>query len=176
MTTQYDQPEDNRSKVTQYIGPIIILILAVGAAIFGIVWASDDENALPTEEETVTAEDAPGAYLEQAQQEHPDASSEEHEALAEAQALADGYIVSEVLLQEMLTNPEYEYDFSQEAADFAVQNVQVDWNEQAHQFATIARDEYPDATDGEIENLLRDEPGGPQFTAEQTEYAMSQLN
>lgn len=40
----------------------------------------------------------------------------------------------------------------------------------------LAREEYPDATDQEIENLLQNEPGGPQFTAEQTEYAMSQLN
>jgi hypothetical protein len=54
--------------------------------------------------------------------------------------------------------------------------VDVDWNEHAYEFATLAREEFPDATDEEIENLLRDEQGGPQFTAEQTEYAMSQLN
>ena len=59
MTPQYDQPETTRSKRTQYIGPIIILVLAVGAAIFGIIWASNDDNALPDQQETTTAEDAP---------------------------------------------------------------------------------------------------------------------
>ena len=185
LTTQYDQPEKPRSKWTQYIGPIIILVFAVAAAIFGIIWASNDENALPTEEETVTADEAPemeqaqpdaSAQLEQVQQDHPDAEPEEQEALAAAQAEADTYIVSEFLLQELLTAPEYEYGFSEEAAEFAVDNVQVDWNKEAYQFAMLARDEFPDATDEEIENLLQNEPGGPQYTAEQTEYAMSQLD
>ncbi|GAA4481023.1 hypothetical protein GCM10023190_26550 [Enteractinococcus fodinae] len=180
MSSQYDQPQQS-SKWRQYIGPVIILVLAVGLAIYGLVWASNEENALPTEE--TTTEDAgdqrqpdAGSHLEQVQQDYPDASPEEQEALAAAQAEADTYIVSEHLLQELLTNPEYDYGFSQEAAEFAVENIEVDWNEQAAHFAALAREEYPDATDEEIENLLRDEPGGPQFTAEQTEYAMSQLN
>ncbi len=181
MTSQYDQPEQS-SKWRQYVGPIIILVLAVGLAIYGLMWASDDDNALPTDE-TTTTEDAgmqdqpdASAQLEQVQQEYPDAEPEEQEALAAAQAEADMYIVSEFLLQELLTNPEFEYGFSQEAAEFAITNVEVDWNDQALQFAMLAREEYPDATDEEIENLLQNEPGGPQFTAEQTEYAMSQLN
>lgn len=180
MSSQYDQPQQP-SKWRQYIGPIIILVLAVGLAIYGLVWASNDENALPTEE--TTTEDAAqpeqsdaSAHLEQVQQEYPDASPEDQEALAAARALAETYIISEHLLQEELTNPEYGYEFSQEAAAFAVENIEVDWNEQAYHFASLAREEYPEATDAEIENLLRDEPGGPQFTAEQTEYAMSQLN
>ena len=180
MSSQYDQPQQP-SKWRQYLGPIIILVLAVGLAVYGLVWASNDENALPTEE--TTTEDASNArqpdassQLEQVQQEYPDASSEEQEALAAAQAEADMYIVSEHLLHELLTNPEYEYGFSQEAAEFAIENVEVDWNEHAYEFAALAREEYPDATDEEIENLLRDEQGGPQFTDEQTEYAMSQLN
>ena len=183
MTPQYDQPEAPRSKWAQYVAPIIILVLAVGAAIFGIIWASNDDNALPDQQETTTAEDAPetgqpdaSAQLEQVQQEHPDASPEEQEALAAAQAEANTYIVSEYLLTELLTDPEFEYGFSEEAAAFAVENVQVDWNEEAAMFAQLARDEYPDATEEEIENLLQNEPGGPQYTAEQTEYAMSQLD
>ena len=180
MTTQYDQPEAPRSKWAQYVGPIIILVLAVGAAIFGIIWASDDDNALPNEQETTTAEDAPtsdaSAQFEQVQQDYPDASPEEQEALAAAQALSENYIVSEVLLQETLTDPEFDYGFSQEAATFAVENVEVDWSQEAAMFTRLARDEYPESTDEEIENLLQNEPGGPQFTAEQTEYAMSQLD
>lgn len=180
MTSQYDQSQEP-AKWRQYIGPIIILVLAVGLAIYGLVWASNDENALPTEE--TTTEDASdqqqpdaSSHLEQVRQQYPEASPQEQEALAAAQAESEMYIVSEYLLEELLTNPEYEYGFSQEAADFAIENVDVDWNEQAAHFATLAREEYPDATDEEIENLLRDEEGGPQFTAEQTEYAMSQLN
>lgn len=182
MTNQ-QQP---RSKWTQYIGPIIILLIAVAAAIYGLVWYSDQGDPLPTEETTAedagtgdgTQADQPDgeAYLETVQQEYPDATGEEQEALAAAQAEADTYIVSEYLLKELLTNPEYDYDFSEEAADFAVENVEVDWNEQAYQFASIARQEYPEATDEELENLLQHEEGGPQFTAEQTEYALSQLN
>lgn len=185
MTYQYDQQEP-RSKRTQYIGPIIILVIAVAAAIFGVMWSSDEDNTTSEQETTTedtTTEDAvppnqPDGtqYLDQVQQQHPDASSEEQEALAAAQAESDLYIVSEYLLEELLTNPEYEYGFSQEAADFAVQNVEVDWNEEAYQFASLAREEYPDSTDEEIENLLQHQDGGPQFSAEQTEYALSKLN
>jgi len=185
LTPQYDQPETTRSKRTQYIGPIIILVLAVGAAIFGIIWASNDDTALPDQHETTTADEAPNVepvqpdasdQLEDVQREHPDASTEEQVALAVAQGEADTYIVSEFLLEELLTDPEFDYGFSPEAAAFAVENVQVDWNEEAAMFAQLARDEFPDASDEEIENLLQNEPGGPQYTAEQTEYAMSQLD
>jgi hypothetical protein len=162
-------------------------VIAVAAAIFGVMWSSDEENA--TSEQEATTEDTTSSedtvppnqpdrtqYLDQVQQQHPDASSEEQEALAAAQAESDMYIVSEYLLEELLTNPQYEYGFSQEATDFAVQNVEVDWNEEAYQFASLAREEYPDSTDEEIENLLQHQDGGPQFTAEQTEYALSKLN
>src|SRR5690625_8025659 len=120
------------------------------------MWSSDEDNATSEQETTTedtTTEDAvpPNQpdrtqYLNQVQQQHPDASFEEQEALAAAQAESDMYIVSEYLLEELLTNPQYEYGFSQEATDFAVQNVEVDWNEVAYQFASLAREEYPDST------------------------------
>ena len=66
MSSQYDQPQQP-SKWRQYLGPIIILVLAVGLAVYGLVWASNDENALPTEE--TTTEDASNAR-------QPDASSQ----------------------------------------------------------------------------------------------------
>lgn len=181
MPTQHDQHKPP-AKWPQFIGPIIILLLAIGAAIFGILWSSDETNTAPTQD-TPSAED-PGnstqpdatAYLEQARQEFPDAQPEEHEALAAAQAEADSYIVSEHLLGVLLTDPEYEYGFSQTSAEFAVEHVEVDWNEHARQFATLAREEFPDATDQDLEQLLQHEPGGPQYSAEQTEYALSHTN
>lgn len=181
MTIPHEQHKPP-SKLPQFIGPILILVLAIGAAIFGVLWSADNPNPASTED-TATAEDSQSqaapdatAYLEQARQDFPDAQPEEQEALASAQAEADTYIVSESLLLELLTNPEYDYGFSEPAADFAIENVEVDWNEQAYQFATLALQEYPDAETADLEQLLQHEPGGPQFTAEQTEYALSQIN
>ena len=181
MTIQQEQHKPP-TKWPQFLGPILILVVAIGAAIFGVLWSSNNPNTAPSED-TATAEGSEGqaapdatAYLEQAREDFPDAQPEEQEALASAQAEADAYIVSESLLVELLTNPEYGYEFSETAAAFAVENVEVDWNEQAHQFAALALQEFPDATTEDLQQLLQNESGGPQFTAEQTEYALSQIN
>ena len=181
MTIPHEQHKPP-AKWPQFLGPILILVVAIGAAIFGVLWSSNNPNTAPSED-TATAEGSEGqaapdatAYLEQAREDFPDAQPEEQEALASAQAEADAYIVSESLLVELLTNPEYGYEFSETAAAFAVENVEADWNEQAYQFATLALQEYPEAETADLEQLLQHEPGGPQFTAEQTEYALSQIN
>jgi len=82
LTYQYDQQEP-RSTRTQYIGDIIILVIAVAAAIFGVMWSSDADNTT-SEQETTTEDTTTEAafppnqpdgtqYLDQVQQPHPDA-------------------------------------------------------------------------------------------------------
>lgn len=179
MTQQNGTPKQ-RSKFPQYIAPIIILLLAIGAAVYGVLWAnSDDDASAPTEETAQndqTEQTQASTHLDDVQREFPDEDAAHQEALAVARGEMETYIHSEASLEMLLVDPEYGHDFDQAAADFAVEHVDVDWNEEASQFAMVFMEQYPETQPDELEELMQDDPQGPQYSAEQTEYALSQLN
>ncbi|WP_394262699.1 Ltp family lipoprotein, partial [Trueperella sp.] len=80
---------------------------------------------------------------------------------------------SKASLHRLLTS-EYGYGFSTEAADYALENVDVDWNEQALKAAEEYRDVY-DVEGDELYDMLISEYDG-KFTEEQAQYAMDNLS
>ena len=170
------------SKFPQYIAPIIILILAAGAAIYGVFWSMDDSNSTASDD-PATSEQAeqPGqsdasAHLADVEQEFPDADASQQEALAAARSEMELYVLSEHQLELVLSDPQFGYELPQDAIDFAVENVDVDWNEQAHEYAAATLNEFPDVEVADLQEIMVNDPEGPQFTDEQTEYALSQLD
>lgn len=178
--TQHNGSPKQPSKFPQYIAPIIILLLAIGAAIYGVLWAQSDENDTVGTGDTVQSEQPEQAeastHLGDVEREFPDADPAQQEALAFARGEMETYIHSESSLEILLTDPEYGNDFAQAATDFALEHIDVDWNNEASQFARVFMEQYPDIQPEELEELMQHDPQGPQFSAEQTEYAISQLN
>ncbi|GAA2025155.1 hypothetical protein GCM10009720_01120 [Yaniella flava] len=170
------------SKFPQYIAPIIILILAAGAAIYGVLWSMDESNntasndAATTDQSEQPAQPDNSAHPADVEQEFPEADASQHEALAAARSELELYVLSEHQLQLVLADPQFGYELEQDAIDFAVENVAVDWNEQAHQYAAATLNEFPDVEVTDLQEIMVNDPEGPQFTEEQTEYALSQLD
>lgn len=179
MTQQNGDPKQ-RSKFPQYIAPIVILLLSIGAAIYGVLWSQSNETPGASGEETAQAEQPAqvdgSAHIDDVEQEFPDAEPAQQEALAAARSEMENYIHSEASLAMLLTDPEYGNEFDQAAAEFAVEHVDADWNAHAHQFAIAFMQQYPDVQLDELEEFMHSDPQGPQYSAEQTEYALSQLN
>lgn len=179
LTQQNGNPKPP-SKFPQYIAPIIILLLAIGAAIYGVLWCeSDDSNSAAAGESTQAeqAEQTDGSeQLKQVESEFPDAERAHQEALATARSQLETYIHSEASLEMQLTAPEYGNEFPQTAANFALDNIEVDWNSEAEQFVMVYLEQYPNTQLNELEELMQHDPQGPQYSPEQTAYALSQLN
>lgn len=179
MTQQYDSPK-RRSKFPQYIAPIIILLLAIGGAIYGVLWSQSNDSTDAGSEETSQAEQPSpsesSAHLDDVEQEFPDAEPSQQEALAVARSEMETYIHSEKSLVIQLTDPQDGTGVDEASANFALENIATDWNQEAHQFATAIMQEYPDLETDELENIMQHDPQGPQFSEEQTQYALSQLN
>lgn len=173
QSTNQEQP----SKFPQYIAPIIILLLAIGAAVYGVLWAADEDTTVTNDAPTEQAENQPDNddYLEAVQDQYPEAPAHHQEALAAAQAEMETYVLSAHQLELVLADPEFSYEMEQDAIDFAVEHVDVDWNEQAHQYLAVTLQEFPDADLEEVADLMQNDPEGPQFTAEQVDYAVSQM-
>lgn len=181
MTQQYGS-QQQPSKFRQFILPIIILVLAIGAAIYGVMWSSNETNTAPTEdsataEDTETPEQSDAAqHLADVEDEFPDAEAPQQQALAAARTEMEIYVLSEHQLALVLSDPEFGYELDQNAIDFALDNVEVDWNDQAHQYAVATLQEFPEVELTELEEVMQHDPEGPRFSAEQTEYALAQLD
>lgn len=179
MAQQNGGPK-RRSKFPQYIAPIIILLLAIGGAIYGVLWSQSNDTSNTGTEETAQAEPPAqpdgAAHLEDVEQEFPDAEPSHQEALAVARGQMETYIHSEISLATQLTDPEDGTGVEPAAAEFAIEHIEADWDEEARQFATAITQQYPDLQRAELEDIMQQDPQGPQFSAEQTQYALSQLN
>src|SRR5699024_6073692 len=97
--TQQNGTPKQRSKFPQYIAPIIILLLAIGAAVYGVLWAnSDDDASAPTEETAQndqTERTQASTHLDDVQREFPDEDAAHQEALAVARGEMETYMHSE---------------------------------------------------------------------------------
>ena len=93
------------------------------------------------------------------------------DALEAAQMYVDAGGVSKRNLKSLLGNTTYGHGYTQEAIDYALDNVDVDWNEEALEAAKELRD-IPDTSDEELRSYLSIAAG---FTDEEIDYALSKL-
>ena len=126
----------------------------------------DDEAEQADKEEEVAADFVQNEVVDESVPE------EYRKALEQAQEYIDTMFLSELGLYRQF-NLDYTVHFSDEAIEYAVENVNVDYNEEALEAAISHRGNY--AYDGEkLYNQLSGNYDG--FTEEQAQYAMDNLD
>ena len=81
--------------------------------------------------------------------------------------------MSKAAIHDQLTS-EYGDQFSEEAADYAVENLEADYKYNALQSAKIYQDELAMSPNAIYDQLISDY--GEQFTEEEAQYAIDNLN
>ena len=94
-------------------------------------------------------------------------------ALQKAQIYSDTMFMSKKAIYDQLVS-EYGEKFSPEAAQYAIDNLQTDYNRNALEKARVYQNDMAMSPDA-IRDQLTSE-NGEQFTAEEAEYAISNLN
>lgn len=117
------------------------------------------EDEAPAEEAPVEAE--------------PEIPAEHTSALSQAETYSDTMHMSKAGVFEQLTS-EYGGQFSEEAAQYAVDNVDADWKQNALESAQTYQDDMAMSPDA-IHDQLTSEYGG-QFTQAEADYAIDNLN
>lgn len=163
----------------------ILIVLLV--AIFGNMGSSDDstseaDNNTKVEEKTaeepkkteVTKDESSEAKAEKEEtKKEDDVPTEYKSALKKANSYAENMYMSKAAVYDQLTS-EYGEKFSQEAADYAMDNVQADWKANALKKAKSYQEEM-DMSPESVRDQLASEHG-EQFTQEEADYAVENLD
>jgi len=176
---------DQNKKVAWIITAVLLVLGMIGggvtAATGALVVASAPASPSAAEPEVATA---PAVEEQDAESEEeaepapapagePAVPAEYASALTKADLYANQMSLSRAMLFEQLTS-EYGEKFSAEAAQYAVDNVQADWNANALEKARLYQDTMAMSPDA-IRDQLTSEYG-ERFTAEEAEYALANLN
>ncbi|MGC2941819.1 MULTISPECIES: Ltp family lipoprotein [unclassified Brevibacterium] len=129
----------------------------------------------PTDEPAAEEEPAEEEPAAPAAEEEDDSSvpAEYSSALTQAGTYSDMMHMSKQGIYDQLTS-EYGGQFSDDAAQYAIDNVQADWNENALESARTYQDEMAMSPNA-IHDQLTSEYGG-QFTSSEADYAIEHLN
>ncbi|MGI6629364.1 MAG: Ltp family lipoprotein [Bacillota bacterium] len=153
------------------IGIVVVIVI-------GVMGCSGREDLTlegqPSEQVDITA-DADPVVPEESKEEEPvkaDVPREYRNALKSAQNYVDMMPFSEAGLYEQLTS-EHGEQYPPEAAQYAIENVRVDYNAEALE-AAINYLEIMPMSDQELFEQLTSEYGD-QFTAEQARFAINNL-
>lgn len=158
------------------LGVVILL------GIMGSCGGGDDDNKTPTPAvttESVTATSTVETSTDESQdaatpeKKKDDVPREYRNALKAAERYTSIKGFSYNGLYEQLTS-EYGEGYPPEAAQYAVDNLDVDWNEQALKAAKSYQEIMPMSDDGLFEQLTSEHGEG--FTPEQAQYAIDHLD
>lgn len=127
------------------------------------------EEPVDEQTEEKTEEEAPAAAVE----EEPDVPAEFQSALTKAESYSDTMHMSKAGIYDQLTS-EYGEDFSTDAAQYAIDNMSADWNQNALEKARSYQDDMAMSPNA-IHDQLTSEYG-EQFTQSQADYAIKHLN
>lgn len=122
-----------------------------------------EEPAAPAEEEAPVEEAAP----------EPDVPADHASALIKAETYSSLMHMSKAGLYDQLTS-EYGEKFSPEAAQYAIDNLQADWNANALAKAKTYQEQMAMSPDAIRDQLVSQY--GEKFTPEEAEYAIQHLN
>ena len=145
--------------------------------------ADEPVEAEPAAEEEPAEEEAEEPIAEEPAEEEPAAPAEDEDnssvpaeytsALTKAETYSDMMHMSKKGIYEQLTS-EYGEDFSDEAAQYAIDNVEADWNQNALEKARSYQDDMAMSPNA-IHDQLTSEYG-EQFTSSEADYAIEHLN
>ena len=147
----------------------VLLVIGCAALISETDNGTDDVDNPTTQEEETVEEEAPEAAIPEEDEVVP---FEYEQALKSAQNYVDALHFSRQGLKQQLTS-EYGSGFSEEAAEYALEHVDVDYKEEAVE----AAQSYLDAMSfsrQELKQQLTSEYGSG-FTEEEAEYALDQV-
>ena len=105
--------------------------------------------------------------------EEPDVPKEYTNALKKAQVYSDTMYMSEKSIYDQLTS-EYGEGFTAEAAQYAIDNVNADYNNNAYMKALTYQDTMNMSQNNIYDQLISEY--GEQFTAEEATYAINKLS
>lgn len=155
-----------RHKVLTVILGLFLLVVIVSAASGG----GDKTNTANTSQ--TNNETSQAAESKPVEKEEPAVPAEYKSALAKADSYANTQHMSKKGLYDQLTS-EYGEQFSKEAAQYAVDNVQTDWNANA-----LAKAKSYQETQNMSPAAIRDQlvsDYGEKFTAAEADYAIQHL-
>lgn len=134
--------------------------------------AEESASDAPVEDEPV---EAPVEADEPVVEEEEDSSvpAEYSSALTKAQSYSDMMHMSKAGLYDQLTS-EYGEQFSADAAQYGIDNVDADWNQNALEKAKSYQDNMAMSPDAIHDQLTSEH--GEQFTSSQADYAIEHLN
>lgn len=120
-----------------------------------------------------TTEDTDSSVTTTEKETEPDIPVEYKSALRKAQTYSDSMHMSKQGIYDQLTS-EYGKQFSEEAAQYAVDNVKADWKENALEKAKTYQENMAMSPEA-IRDQLTSEYG-EKFTQEEADYAIENLN
>lgn len=168
MTSSNEQPKKKGGCLKWaaiIIGAIIVLAIIVTA-----VGDSDDKST--SSEPNATQHDNPAEGQQPAENNNDQDVPREHKnALKKAETYSKTLHMSQTGIYNQLTS-EFE-SFSPEAAQYAIDNVEADWNENALKKAREYSDLQAMSPDAVYNQLVSEFEG---FTPEQAQYAVDNLN
>ncbi|MDN5551936.1 MAG: Ltp family lipoprotein [Brevibacterium sp.] len=139
--------------------------------------AEEPASEAPVDEEPVEEEpvEVPVEAEEPVVEEEEDSSvpAEYSSALTKAQSYSDMMHMSKTGLYDQLTS-EYGEQFSADAAQYGIDNVDADWNQNALEKAKSYQDNMAMSPDAIHDQLTSEH--GEQFTSSQADYAIDHLN
>lgn len=189
MSTQFNPQDQNthaQPKKKAGLGKKILLGGAGAILVFGLAGActsSDDSDSTPsttetqvstqvdssTNEPSVAPEPIIEETTEQPAEEEASVSREYSNALKKAESYLDYSHFSYSGLYKQLTS-EYADEYPADAAQYAVDNVEVDWNEEAVEAAESYLEYSEFSSSGLYDQLISEYGEG--FTPEQAQYAV----
>ena len=158
-----------KHKVLTVIG-IVLLLGAIGSAADG---GGSGTSSTPKDSTAPTATQETAATAEAPMQEEPAVPAEYRSALNKAKSYAETMHMSKAGIYDQLTS-EYGEKFSPEAAQYAIDTIQTDWNAHALAKAKSYQDKMsisPAAIRDQLTSSY-----GEKFTTEEAEYAVAHLN
>lgn len=154
-------------------GCLLLVSLLIGGCSVLVISGSDDEDTdtkTSAPADPAPAGEEPAAETEEKAED--DVPSDHASALRSAETYSDMMHMSKQAIYDQLTS---EYDqFSEEAAQYAIDNIDADWNENALESAKSYRDTLNMSPDA-IHDQLTSEYGG-KFTEEEADYAIEHLD
>ena len=155
----------------------VILVVAVLASLNGGTDSTSNQTASSAMDTSIAAEvpSPNGDVTTEAVAEEPgqqQVSVEYKNALRKAKIYSDRMHMSKAGIYDQLTS-EYGEKFSADAAQYAVDNLEADWNKNALEKARTYQDSMAMSPDGIFDQLTSEY--GEKFTAEEAQYAVDNL-
>lgn len=165
-------PNCRKKQKKGILSKITIAFLAL--VVIGILFGSDDETNTTPEENVKVEETEQVQEVEAKETKEPedDVPTEYKSALAQAYDYSEVMHMSKKGIYNQLTS-EYGGQFTEEAAQYAIDNIDVDWNANALSSAKNYSDTMHMSKKGIYNQLISEY--GEQFTEEEAQYAVDNL-